>query len=561
MTGPNPFGFAAQEKRAAQPAAPRAEAASRASQSGADFFADDDEEGAALVRARNANMLPEQRREASIEELIERNIDKLRREYPTGGIKASRYITSDILLRAPRGYFDKYENDVQLAVVSVQTTLADDKKSDVIAEAQANPLDDAQQDLAYRTIYAAALNYLTRLNYRNVEKQIVIYLICVEILGLGRLDSLWRDRRIDEIICNGPKDIQIEIRGELYKVPGCTFRDAEHLQGLIERLYRSVGKTLSRNTPQVKGRLHDNSRMFAVHTSVAPQGPNFNIRRHPEKIWTPNDHVELGSASPELMSFIGNLIYKGCSFVVIGGTSTGKTSLLNSLTGFYRPKQRILTLEDNIEMKPNPNKYLAAAMECRPPVPDRPDDKGVTMRDLVKGAMQLNPAVIIIGEVTDGAAYDLAQALNTGHAGASTIHANSEYDGIYRIASLIAQGELVSMEGALPLIAAAFDFIIHVEHFPVDGTRRIASVSEVAPYPVRPKDGGDMILPVHPLWKFQADPVLTDGKVTGKWVQTGQISEHRRQRRHLDIERDLTWEELKVLSRVEGQESIASDKK
>lgn len=210
-------------------------------------------------------------------------------------------------------------------------------------------------------------------------------------------------------------------------------------------------------------------------------------------------------------------------------------------------------------MKPHPDKLLAAAMEVKPGSVDR-GDPGVTMRDLVHATLQMRPDGLIIGEVTDGAAYDLAQALNTGHFGASTIHANSEYDGIYRIASLIQQGAELSQAQALPLIAAAFDFVVLLEHFPEDGSRRLTSISEVDPYPGT-NDAGQPTLGVRQLFKFEADgkrPVeQPDGstveKIYGHWDQVGEISEIRRKRRHLDLIKDLSWEELRELSAIRGK--------
>lgn len=524
-----------------------------------DYFSDDDETVALQVAKGSSalqevygqdeeNLSPDKRAFLATGRALEASFKALKQKYPAGGLKASRFITADILMSAPSDYFNKFDEDVAKTVRWVQTALAGKEMSDVISDAMQHPTDDAIQEQAFRTVINFTIEYMERINYRGIEKEIVKTLVCNEIIGFGRLDPLWRDRRIDEILANGPYDVQVEIGGQLKRVPACRFKDESHMMILLERLFGAIGKSVTRSTPLVKGRLHDNSRMFAVHATVAPAGPNFSIRRHPEKYWTPADLVERGSGSPELMTAIGNLIYKGCSFVVIGGTSTGKTSLLNAMTGFYRKDVRLLTLEDNLEMKPNPNKLLAAAMECKPGAVDRPNDKGITMRDLVKASLQLRPDGIIVGEVTDGATYDLCQALNTGHFGASTIHANSEFDGIYRIASLVAQSELVSADGALPLIAAAFDFIIQLEHFPIDGSRRIVSISEVAPYPVQDASGRQS-LPLNRLWKF-VDDGLVDGVVTGHYEPVGQMSEIRTARRHLNIEKDLTWEELKELSKI-----------
>lgn len=514
-----------------------------------DFF-EDDEETVALNIAKGGQSLPaiNATNKDTIAIALEKNFHELKKKYPDGGIKSSRFISTELLMMAPENYFSRFEEDVQKTVDWIQLTLATKELSDVVGQANKNPTNDEFQEKGFRAVKNLAIEYLERLNYRGIEKEIVKTLACNEIIGFGRLDPLWRDRSIDEIMCNGPFDIQVEIRGKVHKVPAVRFRDAEHLAALIGRLYGAIDKQLSRTTPLLKGRLHDSSRMYAVHHSVAPLGPNFNIRRHPEKYWTPAEIVSNGTSSAEMMTFIGNLVNKGCSFLVSGGTSSGKTSLLNALTGFYRDRARIITLEDNIEMKPNPNKLLAAAMECKAPMPDRPNDRGVTMRDLVKASTQMRPECLIIGEVTDDAAYDLVQALNTGHYGASTTHANSEPEAVSRIASLMSQSGLVTLDGSLPLMAAAFDIVIQVVKFPVDGSRHIASISEVAPFPEMGAHGA-MILPMHQLWKFVSDGI-EDGKVKGHYEQVGEMSQFRSQRRQLNMERDMTWEELLEISKI-----------
>ena len=467
------------------------------------------------------------------------------------GIKTSRFISSKILMELPEDYFDKYQEELPKLIQWVQNKLNEGGKTALIGNANANPTDEHYQDVAYSEVSSIIFEYMERTPFRGTERSILASLAVDELLGFGPLDPLWRDRKIDEILCNGPFDVQIEIYGKLKRVPACKFRSQEHLDTLINKLYEAIGKRVAKMTPIVAGRLHDNSRMHAVHSSVAPLGPNFSIRRHPEKIWTPQDLIDLGSASPELMEYIGNLIYKGCSFLVIGGTGTGKTTMLNALSGFYSDDARILTLEDNLELKLNPRKLIAAPMECIPAPPDK-IGQGVTMQDLVKSALRLRPDGIIVGEVRDGALFDLAQALNTGHFGASSVHANNEFDGMYRLVSLAAQSGLISVEASLPLIAAAFDFIILVERSLQDGSRRITSVSEVA---ARPEMGPDdkPYLPTYNLWKFIEDKTNSK-KITGHWEKRGDISDIRRERRHLDLIPDLSWQELKELSSLKGSE-------
>lgn len=485
----------------------------------------------------------------TIDRRIADSIRELRLKYPTDGLKASRFITSEILMAAPTDYFEKYEKDLYSLVAAIQTSIAERNVSDVVARAQQNPTDDGFQEAAYRLVHNSAADNAERLQWRGTDRSILLNLAVNEVIGFSRLDPLWRDSKIDEIICNGPSDIQVGISGKLYRVPACKFRDADHLMSMIERLYTAVGRTVSRTRPLSKARLHDMSRMHTVHQAVAPNGPILNIRRHPKDFWTPKKMVDLGAASEEVMTTIGNLVYKGASYLVVGGTYTGKTSMLNALTGFYPGNLRILTLEDSIEMKPNPNKLLAPAMECIPPSPDNANQRGITMRDLTKGATQMRPDVIIVGEVVDGAAYDLCSALNTGHAGASSLHANSVDEAVTRLATMIGQGEVVQAEAAVPMIAAAFDFVIFLDRWNIDGSKRISAVVEVPTTPDYGPDGRPF-LKMNPLWQFVEDGIRDD-RVVGHYERVGELSDDIKRRHSLELEDDFSWEELVELSRVD----------
>lgn len=516
---------------------------------------DDEEEIAFTAESRSA-LKEYKTTDDPILEAIENNYRDLKKKYPNGGWKSFQFITADILRQAPKNWFEQFDKDLQAATNWTQGQLATRDRSESIAEAQADPTNDALQDEAFRAIYSILAEYLDSVSYRGIQRWIMVSLVSSEIIGLSKIDPLWRDRSVDEIIINGPRDVQIEVSGQLYRVPAANFRDADHVLGMLERVFGSINKQLSKTDPLMKGRLHDQSRIFAVHPVVAPDGPNVAIRRHPEGYWTPESLANYGSIDPEVGKFLGNLIHSGCSFAVIGGTSTGKTSFLNAMTGFYPDNVRVITLEDNLEMKPNPTKMLAAAMETKPGNIER-GDNGITMRDLVKGSLQMRPDALIIGEVTDGAAADLVQALNTGHFGASTIHANSEFDGIYRIASLVQLGGRLAQAQTLPLIAAAFDFIVFLEHFPLDGSRRVVSISEIDPY-VTAESGKEPTLGVKQLFKFVNDGVVNEPdsegamkpRIIGHWEKTGDLSDVRRQRRHLDLHQELSWDELVELSTI-----------
>lgn len=523
-----------------------------------DDFLEGDDESVALTKAKaiptnpsteNASARMKSYNDESVEKLIDNNIKMLREKYPMGGIKSSRFITTDVLMKAPPGYFDQYRDIVKAGVASVQLSLADTGKAPLIAQAAADPTNEDIQDEAYRTINALSAEFIEKHPYRGRDKVIALYLISSEIIGFGPLEPLWRDPRISEILVNGPLDVQIEIRGQLYKVKSCTFRDQAHLMALLERLFAAVGKQLSHTTPLLNGRLHDNSRIYATHPVVSPAGPNFSIRRHPDVYITPDFFVDTWKgASQEMMADLGNFIYRGASYMVLGGTGTGKTTLLNTLSGFIPLGQRIVTIEDNLELKIHPDKFLASPLETVPPRPDRPDSRGTTLRDLVKGSLRLRPDHIYVGEVRDESAYDMCQALSTGHTGASTVHAYSEHEGIYRIVSLVSQGGLMAGDAAFPLIASAFDIFIQLERFPEDGSRRIVSISEVSPY-AELDANGRLSLPTRQLWRFENDG-LVDGKITGRYVKVGELGDVRKRKLRMEQNKPLSWEQLRILSSI-----------
>lgn len=482
-----------------------------------------------------------------IDRLIDANARELIKRYPSGGIKSSRVITSTILRQAPADYFDRHQKAVKDGTDFVQNALADRGGSDVVGESQANPTDLDLQERAYILVKALILEFLggnARWNSdgrtTTTDRAVIAQLISNEIIGFSAIDPLWRDRNINEIVADGPFSIKIEVAGSWHYVRSCKFREQAQLEGLLERLFQSVGKSASRVTPRLKARLHDQSRLYSMHKSIMPQGPSLNIRRHPERNWEPNDLIERGSASVELMTDLGNLIRKGCSYLVVGATSTGKTSMLNALSGFYKNNVRILTVEDSLELKLNPNKMVAPGMETIAPSSDG-EFKGVTIRELVQSTLQMAPDVVIVGESIGGEAFDLCTVLNTGHAGASTLHANSVKDTIPRLMGMIGQAEVIPADSALPMIGSAFDFIVFLEHSSIDGSRKILEVAEIPNYPEFDQ-GNKPFLNPRTIWRLD--------RKTGDWNKTNEVSPELVERRGLDLEADLTWEELKELSKV-----------
>ena len=488
---------------------------------------------------KNRHLAKETDDYTKIKNIIKQNLSKV----VTGSIDEVYSLTSEVLLEAPEDFFDKILEVSKKVILFVQDNLSRSDKAGLIARLKENPTDTELRKSAFNYINTEYLKYDSStpdLEYKaldKIEKVLVLAMTVNEICGLGPLEPLYRDHKIREIICNGPYDVQVEIKGKVVRVPSCKFSDPQHLQDLITKLYSSVNKDITRTNPFERARLKDNSRVFAVHTSIAPDGPNLNIRRHTDDWISPDQLIDWGSMPPEMAEWIGAHINAGCSFIVNGGTSTGKTTLLAALTGYLPNDKRIITIEKNIELKPAKGKLLAAAMEC---IPRKNNSSGfeVTMRDLVECTTQMRPDIIICGEVVAG---------NTGHQVASTIHSNTSQDCINRLMSLISQSDLIKGKDAYELISSSLDIIITVERFPQDGSRRITDISEVGVQTELGTNGA--FLPVYPLWVFEPDEQNSSlgEKVTGKWIRKNELSSHRRKKIGLDYIKMKNLDELREL--------------
>jgi pilus assembly protein CpaF len=290
-----------------------------------------------------------------------------------------------------------------------------------------------------------------------------------DTIGMGPLDPLLRDRRVTEVIANGPAQVYTERAGRL--VPeAVAFRDEEHLRQVIDRVVSSVGRRVDESSPMVDARLPDGSRVNAVLPPLALDGPLLTIRKFARSPLSVDDLLALGSISPGQADLLARCVRGRLNVVVSGGTGTGKTTLLNALAGFIDPSERIVTVEDAAELRlPQPH---VARLESRPP---NVEGRGeVTLRALVRNVLRMRPDRIIVGEVRGGEALDMLQAMNTGHDGSlTTVHASSPADAVRRI-------EMMALMAGLDLphlavreqVAAAVDVIVHLVR-DGDGARRV----------------------------------------------------------------------------------------
>lgn len=296
-----------------------------------------------------------------------------------------------------------------------------------------------------------------------------------EIFGLGPIEEFMRDPEITEVMVNGPDEVYIEKHGKIYRTDA-RFLDDEHLLKIIDRIVSQVGRRIDEASPMVDARLPDGSRVNAAIHPVAVNGPFLTIRKFLREIFTPDDLIRLGSVTQPVIDFLRSCVEGRLNIVVSGGTGTGKTTLLNILSNFIPNDERIVTIEDSVELQLQQEHVLR--MEARPP---NIEGKGeITIRDLVRNALRMRPDRIIVGEVRGAEAIDMLQAMNTGHDGSlTTLHANSPRDALARIETMVMMaGMELTLKAIRGQMASAIDLIIHLARLK-DGSRKIVSIVEV----------------------------------------------------------------------------------
>jgi pilus assembly protein CpaF len=325
---------------------------------------------------------------------------------------------------------------------------------------------------------SAALSAILRsmsLNLTREQMESLTREITDDILGYGPLEPYLRDPEISEIMVTGHEMVHIERHGLLEEVPA-SFLDEAHLRRVIDKIAASVGRRIDEASPMVDARLPDGSRVNAVIPPIALNGSTLAIRKFSTTPLVSQDLIRFRTLSAELCDFLDKCIKGRLSVVISGGTGSGKTTTLNVLSGFIPNNERILTVEDVAELRLNQRHVVS--LEARPANIENQGE--VTIRDLVRNALRMRPDRIVVGEIRDGAALDMLQAMNTGHDGSiTTLHSNSPRDTLSRLETMVM---MAGME--LPIrvireqISSAVNLIVHQSRLR-DGTRRITHVSEV----------------------------------------------------------------------------------
>lgn len=297
-----------------------------------------------------------------------------------------------------------------------------------------------------------------------------------EILGHGPLEPLLRDSEISEIMVNGPDKIFVERAGKIYSVDTHFSTDA-HLRRTIDKIVGRVGRRIDEASPLVDARLPDGSRVNAVIPPIALDGAMLTIRKFSTDPFTDKDLIAFGTFSVQVRDFLVACVRGRRNIVISGGTGSGKTTLLNVISSFIPGDERIVTIEDAAELQLHQEHVLR--LESRPA---NIEGKGqIAIRDLVKNSLRMRPDRIVVGEIRDGAALDMLQAMNTGHDGSiTTVHANSPRDSLSRLETLVLMAGIdLPVRAIREQVAGAVDLVIQQARLK-DGSRRITAISEVA---------------------------------------------------------------------------------
>lgn len=310
----------------------------------------------------------------------------------------------------------------------------------------------------------------------NLERSHLFNLIDNEINGYGPISELLEDDSITEIMVNSPNEIYIEMDGVLTKDDSVSFINDEHIIRTVQRLIEPLGRTIDASNPMVDSRLLDGSRINAVIPPLSVKGPVVTIRKFRESMSNIDELIRIGSLTPYMARFLDAAVRGKCNMIICGGTGSGKTTLLNILSSFITDNERIITIEDAAELKLNQSHVIS--LETR--TTNYEENGEVTIRDLVINSLRMRPDRIIVGEVRGKEAFDMLQAMNTGHDGSlTTMHANGPIDALNRLETMVLMGGLeIPIKAVREYIVSAIDLIVNIERMS-DGRRKVTSISEL----------------------------------------------------------------------------------
>lgn len=344
----------------------------------------------------------------------------------------------------------------------------------------------------------------------NIERSHIFNLIDDEINGIGPISELLTDNNITEIMVNGPKDVYVEIDGKLVKDNSVSFINDDHIIRTIQRLIGPLGRTIDSSNPMVDSRLADGSRINAVIPPLSVNGPVITIRKFKRNMTSIDDLLRVGTLTAEMATFLEAAVQGKLNIIVCGGTGSGKTTLLNILSSFIGNNERIITIEDAAELKLEQEHVIS--LETR--TENYNNNSAITIRDLVINALRMRPDRIIVGECRGKEAFDMLQAMNTGHDGSlTTLHANGVVDALNRLETMVLMSGMdIPINAIREYIENAIDLVINIERMH-DGKRKITNISEVVGF------DNDMIK-LNPIFEFVQKGLTDKGEENGEYIKT-----------------------------------------
>jgi len=341
-----------------------------------------------------------------------------------------------------------------------------------------------------------------------LERNHIFNLIQNEVNGYGPITDLLKDNSVTEIMVNGINDIYVEIDGKIIKDETVSFINNDHIIRTIQRIVQPLGRTVDAANPMVDARLRDGSRLNAIIPPLSLKGPVLTIRKFAKNLEGIEDLLVKGTLTTDMAKFLEACVAAKLNIIISGGTGTGKTTLLNVLSSFIGSDERIITIEDAAELKLNQSHVIS--LETR--LVNYEGEGEVTIRDLVRNSLRMRPDRIIVGEVRGKEAFDMLQAMNTGHEGSlTTLHSNSPEDALGRLETMLLMNDMELPVSAIRgYIESAIDVVIQIDRMG-DGRRRITSISEV----VGMKENK---IETKPIFSFKQLGIANDNSVIGEFV-------------------------------------------
>lgn len=341
------------------------------------------------------------------------------------------------------------------------------------------------------------------------EKQFVTEVLD-EVVGFGPLEALLADDSISEIMVNGPHQVYVERNGKVM-LTNVHFAGDDHVERIINKIVRPLGRRVNAKSPLVDARLPDGSRVNAVVPPCAIDGPTITIRKFSRERLTIKDIIKFGSMTEDMARFLEACVVSKLNIVISGGTGSGKTTLLNVLSGFIPNGDRIVTIEDAAEL----SLHQAHVVRLETRHADDHDERSVDIRDLVRNSLRMRPERIVVGECRGGEALDMLQAMNTGHDGSlTTVHANTPRDTISRLETLVLMAGMdMPIDIVRKQIASAVQLIVQVARLR-DGSRKVTHITEIAGM-----EGNNVVM--QDIFKFEEEGEDGSGKVIGEFGPTG----------------------------------------